>query len=630
MDVPTSYQGQDAWNETARMVSSNFNCTSRPEPLVIETETEKELYAILLCLSIIGTTLLLSISAKESKSVVAMSVISASMVHVLLSNSSFAFALFLGSLAPLFFMKETSKEKFQVEIGLLDETSLDHKKAHKKILKEHQHKQGSFLLETGSIVSSKAVALADIIAAKKQQYDQGARDISTNTLGRELLEKRSKNLGPNVSCFYADEGGLVITKGEGSYLIDPDGNRYLDCCNNVAAVGHSHPRVVKAGTEALSNIQTNSRFLHPTHQRYIDKLLKTFESSLTPATKSSLDTVYLVNSGSEANDLALRIARAHAEVKGLAAKPQDVICLDSAYHGHTQSLVEISPYKWYQSMDGKDYKGQNTHVATLPDSFRGKFRGFTKDTGLAYAKEVEEIVKNNNGVGVFIAESVVGCGGQVELPPAYLSACYDAVRKYGGVTIADEVQTGFARSGTHFWHFQTFDVVPDIVTFGKPCGNGYPIAGVVCRREIADSFAKSGIEYFNTFGGNSVACSIAESVIDVIEDERLMEHAKQVGDYMLEHLRELQKEFVSIGDVRGQGLFLGVEFVVSRENDLTPDADLCKFVVDFLRFDRVIISRDGPDHNVIKIKPPLVFGKEEADKLIGSIRSALEVAKKEA
>jgi ethanolamine-phosphate phospho-lyase len=248
----------------------------------------------------------------------------------------------------------------------------------------------------------------------------------------------------------------------------------------------------------------------------------------------------------------------------------------------------------------------------------------TKETGESYANEVKGIVESNCGIGVFIAESVVGCGGQIVLPPKYLELCYDVVRSHGGVCIADEVQTGFARSGTHFWYFQTYNVVPDIVSVGKPMGNGYPVAAVICRREIADSFASSGIEYFNTYGGNSVSMSISEAVYDAIMENNLMRQAKETGEYLIGQLSALQKEFDWIGDVRGQGLFLGLEFVYSvSRNDLTPFAELCKFVVDYLRFDRVLISRDGPDHNVIKIKPPLVFGKKEADLLLNSLRSAL-------
>jgi ethanolamine-phosphate phospho-lyase len=290
---------------------------------------------------------------------------------------------------------------------------------------------------------------------------------STNTVkgkneevGRALIAQREKQMGPNVSVFYKQDGGLVITSGQGVHMRDIDGNLHLDCCNNVASVGHAHPRVVEAGRRELGNIMTNGRFLNPIQQRYVSKLLSTMPPEL--------NTVYFVNSGSEANDLALRIARAHTK----AARPNDVAILDSAYHGHTQALVDISPYKWYQAVDGKNYHPPTTHVMSLPDGFRGKYRvGQTELAGALYAAEVEGLVSGpQGGVGTFIAESIVGCGGQVVPPPGYLKRCYAAVRKAGGVCIADEVQTGFARPGTNFWMFQDHGVVPDIVTMGKPMG----------------------------------------------------------------------------------------------------------------------------------------------------------------
>eukprot|EP00546_Thalassionema_frauenfeldii_P021846 CAMPEP_0178906144 /NCGR_PEP_ID=MMETSP0786-20121207/6664_1 /TAXON_ID=186022 /ORGANISM="Thalassionema frauenfeldii, Strain CCMP 1798" /LENGTH=597 /DNA_ID=CAMNT_0020577823 /DNA_START=128 /DNA_END=1921 /DNA_ORIENTATION=+ len=556
---------------------------------------EMKLIATSLCFILVA---MLSLAFSDrSKCLLVLCISAAPLVHDLFHSYMLTFMIPSGIFSSLYFALRVDVKKNRA-------AKVDSKEGKKTTMRKQnrKHARGSFLLHTDPKELSKTIKSA------RMSMKQIETDTKLIELGRELISKRSKSLGPNVSCFYADEGGLVITKGEGSYLIDPAGNRYLDCCNNVAAVGHSHPKVVKAGINALSEIQTNSRFLHPSHQRYIDKLLNTFPAEL--------DTVYLVNSGSEANDLALRIARAHADVQGIATKPNDVICLDSAYHGHTQSLVEISPYKWYQNIDGKDYKGPHTHVVSLPDTFRGKHRGWNKETGLAYSNEVKDIVEETNGVGVFIAESVVGCGGQVCLPPGYLAECYDVVRGNGGVVIADEIQTGFARSGEHFWHFQTYGVVPDIVSFGKPCGNGYPIAGVVCKREVAESFAKSGIEYFNTYGGNSVACSIAESVLDVIEEENLLKNANDIGKYIVDGLLRLQNDYDCIGDVRGQGLFLGIEFVVSRQHDLRPDAEVCKFVVDFLRYQRIIVSRDGPDHNVIKIKPPLVWQKTEADTLL--------------
>jgi 4-aminobutyrate aminotransferase-like enzyme len=279
-------------------------------------------------------------------------------------------------------------------------------------------------------------------------------------VGRELIKEREKHMGADVSIFYREAGGLVITSGDGVYLQDIDGNRYLDCINNVAVVGHSHPTVVTAGQVELGKIQTNTRFLNPVQQRYVKKLLAT----LPP----DLDTIYFVNSGSEANELALRLAKSHST----AARPDHVICIDSAYHGNTQTLIGISPYKWSQATDGKNYRPPTTHVVSLPDGYRGKYpAGQTPLAGELYAAEVEDLVSGpEGGVGVFIAEGIVGCGGQIVLPPGYLQKCYGEVRRRGGVCIADEVQTGFGRTGNKFWMFEEYGVVPDIVTLGKPMG----------------------------------------------------------------------------------------------------------------------------------------------------------------
>jgi ethanolamine-phosphate phospho-lyase len=328
-------------------------------------------------------------------------------------------------------------------------------------------RKGSFLLKTSQEHSeaAKVAAAAAAAAGESIRTVNGQNEV----VGKELIALRAKQMGPNVSVFYKQDGGLVITSGQGVYMKDIDGNLHLDCCNNVASVGHAHPRVVAAGSKELGNIQTNGRFLNPIQQRYVAKLLSTMPPEL--------DTVYFVNSGSEANDLALRIARAHTK----AARPNDVAILDSAYHGHTQALVDISPYKWYQAVDGKNYHPPTTHVMSLPDAFRGKYRvGQTELAGALYASEVEGLVSGpQGGVGTFIAESIVGCGGQVVPPPGYLKRVYEAVRKAGGVCIADEVQTGFARAGTHYWMFQQHDVVPDIVTMGKPMGECTVISIVV-------------------------------------------------------------------------------------------------------------------------------------------------------
>jgi 4-aminobutyrate aminotransferase-like enzyme len=317
---------------------------------------------------------------------------------------------------------------------------------------DHQTK-GSFLLKTSKELSDAAKA------ASRFGTDDKPGSLNEK-IGRLLISLRDKTMGPNVSVFYKQDGGLVVTSGKGAFLRDVDGHEHLDCCNNVAAVGHAHPTVVKAGQDELARIQTNGRFLNPVQQVYVTKLLSTFPPEL--------NTIYFVNSGSEANDLALRIAREHTKAK----RPKDIIVLDSAYHGHTQALVDISPYKWYQAIDEKEYQPKTTHVVACPDGYRGKYRlGQTEECAKLYAQDVEKIVNSREGgVGIFIAESIVGCGGQIVPPPTYLKRVYAAVRKQGGVCIADEVQTGFARTGTHFWMFQRHGVVPDIVTVGKPMG----------------------------------------------------------------------------------------------------------------------------------------------------------------
>lgn len=236
-------------------------------------------------------------------------------------------------------------------------------------------------------------------------------------------------------------------------------------------------------------------------------------------------------------------------------------------------------------------------------------------------------MRETGGVGTFFAESIVGCGGQIVLPPTYLQHVYASVRASGGVCIADEVQTGFGRAGSNFWTFQEFGVVPDIVTVGKPMGNGYPVAAVICKREVAESFAKTGIEYFNTYGGNSVACSIAEAVLDTIHKEDLQGNALRVGRYLTQQVRPLVDKYDWVGDIRGIGLFQGIEFVKTKKTDhLEAYPDLTKFVVDFLRYENVIISRDGPDENVIKVKPPLVFSERDVDTLVQAIDKALTAA----
>jgi 4-aminobutyrate aminotransferase-like enzyme len=373
--------------------------------------------------------------------------------------------------------------------------------------------------------------------------------------------------------------------------------------NNVAHVGHSHPRVVRAVSEQMAVLNTNSRYLHENLVEYIERLTETLPEPLS--------VVYLVCSGSEANELALRLARAHTRRK-------EVIVLDVGYHGNTNAMVDISPYKF----DGPGGRGcpSYVHKVPMPDVYRGQHRG--PDAGGKYAGYVADAAHATANLAAFFCESALSCGGQIILPPGYLIDAYAAVRAAGGVCVADEVQTGFGRAGSHFWMFETQDVVPDIVSMGKPIGNGHPLAAVVTTPEISRSFA-NGMEYFNTFGGNPVSCAAGLAVLDVLRDEELQNNASDVGHYLKGGLRQLQEQHSLIGDVRGVGLFLGLELV--RDASILEPADReATRLIERLKERGVLLSTDGPLHNVIKIKPPLIFSKADADFLLSQLKIVLQ------
>ena len=411
----------------------------------------------------------------------------------------------------------------------------------------------------------------------------------------ETLTARRRLLGRNLSVSYREP--LKIVRGWKQYLYDETGRAYLDAYNNVPLVGHSHPRVVRAVQEQMALLNTNSRYLHDNLVRYAERL-----TSLLPA---PLRVCYVLNSASEATELALRLART------LTGR-EDVIVLESAYHGHTTGLIDISPYKF----DGPGGGGRKpwVHVAPLPDDFRGPYRRDDPEAGKKYAAAVGRLVEEagaRGGPAAFIAETLPSVAGQIVFPPGYLAEAYGHVRAAGGVCIADEVQVGFGRLGSHFWGFETQEVVPDIVVLGKPIGNGFPLAAVVTTEPIAVSF-DNGMEFFSTFGGNPVACAAGLAVLDVMEDERLQERALRVGDHFIEKLTRLAERHPIIGDVRGSGLFLGLELVRDRRT-LEPAGPEAGYVVDRLRELGVLAGTDGPFHNVIKIRPPLCFSEADAD-----------------
>ncbi len=379
--------------------------------------------------------------------------------------------------------------------------------------------------------------------------------------------------------------------------------------NNVAHVGHEHPRVVRAGQRQMAVLNTNTRYLHENIVRFSETLLSTFPSEL--------DVAFIVNSGSEANELAMRLAKNFTQQK-------DMLVVEVGYHGNTQGCVDVSSYKF----EGPGGKGAppHVHVMPMPDAYRGIYRGHTTETGLKYAAHLGEAAKkikaDGRGVAAFLCESVISCGGQVPLPTGYLAEAAKQVRSFGGLFIADEVQTGCGRHGEHFWAFEEHGVVPDIVTVGKPIGNGHPLGVVVTTQAIADAFA-NGMEYFNTFGGNPVSCTIGLEVLRVIKDEGLQENAREIGAYLRQGLHELANQFPIIGDVRGPGLFLGIELVKDR-GTLTPAAAETAYLANRMRELGILMSTDGPLHNVLKIKPPIVFSKKDADFLLGMLEKGFQ------
>ncbi len=410
----------------------------------------------------------------------------------------------------------------------------------------------------------------------------------------ELLQRRRQFLSPSLSIAY--EEPLKIVRGSGQFLYDDRGKPYLDLVNNVCHVGHCHPHVVEAGRRQMAQLNTNTRYLYDGLTDYAERLVATLPDPL--------EVCFFVNSGSEANELALRLAESYTGRR-------DFLVIEGAYHGHTGRLIDLSPYK-FMGKGGKGEPAPWVHVVPIPDGYRGKYQGQERNTGEAYGDEVGVVIESTGAeVAAFIAESLLGCGGQIIPPEGYFERAFEHVRAAGGLRIIDEVQVGFARTGTHFWAFEQQGVIPDIVVMGKPIGNGHPMAAVVTTRQIADSFA-NGMEFFSTFGGNPVSCAIGMAVLDVIEQENLQQHALELGNYFLEGFRRLMGQHKLIGDVRGAGLFLGVELVQDR-NKLTPATDEADILVNRARARGILLSTDGPYQNVLKIKPPMVLTRDDVD-----------------
>ncbi|MBW1840201.1 MAG: aminotransferase class III-fold pyridoxal phosphate-dependent enzyme [Deltaproteobacteria bacterium] len=422
----------------------------------------------------------------------------------------------------------------------------------------------------------------------------------------ENLLIRKKHIGRNLSIGYRDP--LKIERGWMQYLFDETGRKYLDAFNNVPHVGHCHPHIIETARQQMAVLNTNTRYLHDFITRYAQRLCATMPDPLS--------VCFFVNSASEGNELALRLARAHTGQR-------DMIVLEGAYHGHTTTLIDISPYKH----DGPGGTGAPpwVHTAPVADVYRGPYKKDDPRAAEKYARHVSEIIEKLQQKGIapagFIAETCPSVGGQIFFPDGYLAHTYKYVREAGGVCIADEVQTGYGRIGTHFYAFEAQDVVPDIVVLGKPIGNGHPISAVVTTPEIAASF-DTGMEFFSTFGGNTVSCAVGLAVLDVVARENLQAHALNVGRHMLSGLHPFIDRYPIVGNVRGSGLFAGIELVRDRKT-LEPAGSEASFVSDMMREHGILLGTDGPYHNVIKIRPPMPFSKSDADALVDTMDKIL-------
>ena len=428
-------------------------------------------------------------------------------------------------------------------------------------------------------------------------YQPGKGALSADDLA--LVARRQKVLGPAYRLFY--ETPVHLVRGEGVWLYDPDGNAYLDTYNNVASVGHCHPRVVEALARQAGQFASHTRYLHDGVLAYAERLLTHFPAEL--------GHVMFTCTGSEANDLALRIAAAHTGGTGL-------IVTENAYHGVTSATAAMSP-----SLGPGVDLGMHVRCVPAPDPAR-----MTGDLGAAFAAAVQgaidDLLLHGIKPAAMIVDTVFSSDGVFADPAGFLAPAVAAVQAAGALFIADEVQPGFGRTGAAMWGFQRHGILPDMVSLGKPMGNGYPVAGLVLRPGVIEAFGARA-RYFNTFGGNAVAAATAMAVLEVIEDEGLMQNAARVGAQFRAGLEDLAGRHDALGPIRAAGLFLGAE-IVQAGDPLRPDPTRAARIVNHLRQARVLISATGPRGNVLKIRPPLVFSKDNVDFFLERLDAALK------
>lgn len=416
----------------------------------------------------------------------------------------------------------------------------------------------------------------------------------------KLLSRRLENLGASSVLFYQDPIEMIGAKG--SWMIAKDDTWYLDFYNNVPSVGHCHPKVVKAISEQAAQLNIHTRYLTGILDDYIESLKATFPNAL--------DNILLCCTGSEANDLAIRIARKRTGKKGF-------IVTETAYHGNTFAVTEISPAALKKNP-------LPDHVVAIKAPCK---REYAENLRSQFAESMESSIKEleSRGYGFagFICDSIFSSDGVHSDPPGFLQPAIDVVKTYNGLYIADEVQPGFGRTGTHMWGFQRHSVVPDIVTMGKPMGNGFPMAGVAARSHDIHEFCED-VGYFNTFGGNPVAAAAGQAVLDILEEEKLMENAHLMGQSILIGLKTLQKKYPVISEVRGAGLFIGVDLCKDGDPNL-PDPQLATAIINLMKSQHVLIGAAGKYGNTLKLRPPLCLSLKEVDIFLSAMEKSLQI-----
>lgn len=415
------------------------------------------------------------------------------------------------------------------------------------------------------------------------------------------VARRARLLGPAYRLFYRHP--VAVCRGEGTRLFDAEGREYLDAYNNVASVGHANPRVVEAVARQMGTLCTHTRYIQDGILDYAEQMLPTFGGRI-----AANGHMMFTCTGSEANDLAMRIARHRTGRNG-------IIVTAEAYHGNSHLTAGFSP-----SLGDASPLGTWVRRVPAPDSYRMDPDTLGQKMAEAVAEQAWELKRHGDGLAAFIADSLFSSDG-IFATPGVLKPVAEAVHAAGGLFVADEVQSGFARSGDRFWGFQRHGIDPDIVTMGKPMGNGYPVAGIAVAAEVVESFGRD-TRYFNTFGGNGVAMAAAQAVVDFMRDEDVQGNVARVGARIREGLTALAARHEAIGDIRGAGLYIGVEMVGDRAAR-TPDAALAARIVNDLRERRVLISATGPEANVLKIRPPLVFSDTDADWLLSEFSAVL-------